>query len=409
MKFTYNTFISEIQLYRILLKFFKILGLAPFNVHLIPSAQNKKEQQFDINYTYSFEESAYDFILSVCLLFKIIYDFVHQHFENAYQHLYHIVNNFSLMMIITSYCLKQKLSAKIITNLTYLESELACKSWDYSFKITSVKKYCIAITIFFTINFIAIIVFHALWSANQTIETYVTLSSLFITEVCVIQYASVMIFLYQRFKTLNSSLLVLANNNNGFNYLGLWTNSIRNNITNQKLIFLRQAHRLLYNCLCDTTKFYSVPILFAVLSNFPILLLSVESLIRTKFTSEELFNMGLHVDFGIGLLIVFSLAPISVLCFFVTKIITEMKRTKDNVSKIITVRSSDGLFKDELEKFYIELLHANYNITACGFFKIDNSLLSLIFTGIIVYCFTVQQAHEKENEGFLLSSFISII
>lgn len=323
MKFTCNTFLPEIQLYRVLLKFFKILGLAPFNINLVPSIQNRKEQQFDINYTYSFEESAYDFILSVCLLFKIIYDFIHQHFENAYQHLYHLVNNFSLMMIITSYCLKQQLSAKIITNLTYLETELTCKSWDYSFKITSFKKYCIAITMFFTVNFIAIIVFHSWWNANQTIETYVTLSSLFITGLCVIQYASVMIYLYQRLKTLNSSLLVLANNKD--DYLDLWTNSIRNHITNQKLIFLRQAHRLLYNCLCDTNKFYSVPIFFAVLSNFPVLLLSVESLIRTKFISEELSIMVLHY-FGISLLIVFSLAPISVLCLFVTKIITEVSR-----------------------------------------------------------------------------------
>ncbi|XP_074107646.1 uncharacterized protein LOC141532918 [Cotesia typhae] len=86
-----------------------------------------------------------------------------------------------------------------------------------------------------------------------------------------------------------------------------------------------------------------------------------------------------------------------------------MKRTKNNVSKIITVRPSGGLFKDELEKFYIELLHANYNITACGFFKIDNSLLSLIFTGIVVYCFTVNFQVHEEIGGFFLSSFISII
>lgn len=312
----------RLQLYRFILKYYKILGLAPFDIHVTPSTQtDKPSQQFDINYTYSFEEAAYDFILSLCLFFKIIYNFLHQQTEQSYWHDYHLINNFNLMIIYFNYCFNQRLIAKIITNLTSLESELTEKSWDYSLKITCVKNYCVCLTTFFNINFIVIIISNIIFNTDNTVDLYFTISTLFLTGTFVFQYAFIMIHLYQRFKILNHSLLSLVNNQSSLDFI-FGTNCFRNEVTTRKLLFLRQAHRLLYEVNCDVTKFYSVPIFFAVLSFSPILVYSIRVLIAIEINNDIFVTINSYFD--TSLWIIFSLLPIFTLTFFVTKVITEV-------------------------------------------------------------------------------------
>ncbi|XP_034944093.1 putative gustatory receptor 28a [Chelonus insularis] len=155
-----------------------------------------------------------------------------------------------------------------------------------------------------------------------------------------------------------------------------------------RLIFLRQAHRTLYEITYSITEFYSWPILFAITGCCTRLILSLYYLIMVIMSVKAASVTRYILAFLWVIVFIFPIIPLT---GFVTRISTEIKRTGDVVNRIMNKYSTQIKIHYELEQFSIELLHRKLRFTACGLFSLDGGLVTSMTSTMITYMIILVQ------------------
>ncbi|XP_074097916.1 uncharacterized protein LOC141526735 [Cotesia typhae] len=148
-------------------------------------------------------------------------------------------------------------------------------------------------------------------------------------------------------------------------------------------------HRSIFDTIQMLSDFYSFPILLAIISSCLWMIMSVYIIILYNETKSYLHSYDLH---GIFIVFVDSLwplkdfFPILILTSYITKTITEMKRTEHVAQRIKLTFFRYPRINSQMEQFSMELSHRQYTcFTACNFFSIDSTLLIPIMSSTVTY------------------------
>ncbi|XP_046737144.1 putative gustatory receptor 28a [Diprion similis] len=181
---------------------------------------------------------------------------------------------------------------------------------------------------------------------------------------------------------------------------------------------LRSIHTMLYEISNDVANFFSFPILLCICHCFVTLVYCVYWTIIPLLGSNRVFLLA-HTckEFHFTLVILY---PVTLLVHKVTRTSDEAKQTglkvhklmvttaipeiKAEVTRIISFRNYK--FSFQLEEFSLRILHEELNFTACGFFRLDFTLLQSMLATLVTYLVILIQytgrskIDEKDEMGY---------
>ncbi|XP_014478671.1 PREDICTED: putative gustatory receptor 28b isoform X2 [Dinoponera quadriceps] len=143
------------------------------------------------------------------------------------------------------------------------------------------------------------------------------------------------------------------------------------NASVHQLLQLRDVHYNLCEVCQDVSNFYSTPIVFGIFFMFFSLVYNGYYLLSPLLLSDEVLEYIILADTIIWL--IFLTYPIMLLTTRITRILYEMGKTGNAIHKLLSC-TIGNVVKSELKQFSLQLLHRKIHFTASGYFSLDNTL-----------------------------------
>lgn len=260
-------FLSKLNVLGCIIIFFKIFGLAPFNVAI--SRKSDRGKQPSVFLVYSLKGNIYNIIISLFSSSLLIHSVRNYHKLEAHD----ILEKFVIMsvlfvapVIVLYYCLKQQELIKIINKLSKLESKLidqfnqsvSCNRMNMKYEI----KLFIAQILLMLIYGVTIYI------KFKDMNKLIIIFSGFIINVLLFQYALLINYINKRLTYTNellSSLIMLYNVENNYRDIIFITNTTQDDMIFKTIILVRELQRKLCEIFKSLAKFYSRPMLIGVL------------------------------------------------------------------------------------------------------------------------------------------------
>ncbi|XP_074105389.1 uncharacterized protein LOC141531451 [Cotesia typhae] len=317
-------------------KFFKVIGLAPYKLTILPSPQNKLNgQQFLGQTSYSLLGLIYNLVLPLTSIPTLYYWLpqVHKKTESsdtemqmeAWREFFFGVTSHGTFIIIVLFCIvKQRVFIKVINRLFQFEKELADTFYNTK-NLPSGKPILIFV---FSTHLSATVLnilteFFAELKYITALDTVLFIIPEFVIGNLVIQYALILIFLENRFKGLNKLLLSLVDTNCNESkcqrFFRIMSDSCNENVV-RLIRYIRDAQRNLYEISDDFSKCYSWPMLLSITYFAAGIIYSSYELFQNITKSET----NILVSINLALWVIKTMIPIVTLTCCVTKIINEV-------------------------------------------------------------------------------------
>ncbi|XP_057333905.1 putative gustatory receptor 28b [Microplitis mediator] len=400
-------FLSRINVLECIIIFFKIFGLAPFNVTISPKSDGGKQPSVFL--VYSLKGNIYNIILSLVSSYLLI------HYIRNFQKLEHyILDKWVIMgvlfvapVIILYYCLKQQELIKIINQLSKLESKLVEQFNQSVPRNRKNMKYEIKL---FTAQILFMIIYGVtVYMKFKKMSTLIIIFSGSIINILLFQYALLINYINKRLTYMNellSSLIMLYDVDNNYRDIIFITSTTQDDMIFRTIILVRELQRKLCEIFKSLSKFYSWPILIGVL-------LFCGRLIYFSFKfMESLFGTRIRFDI-ISLIkepanVLKEIFIIVILTHHMNQVTLEMRRTGEIIYKIMDRFSRHGGIQSELEQFSIEVLHRKIPNSVYGLFTIDGSLVTSIVRSTITYMVILVQCFDVFDPAIRTENFSSI-
>lgn len=245
--------------------FFKLFGLAPFTVTILPKSLNRKKSIVCLSF--SLTGNIYNFFLSLPSVFLLINLITNYHKISSKFVLEKWVAMSILWItpsIILYYCFKQREIIKIIEKLLELEYTLIDQ---FNQSVSQKQKNKYEIILCSTQIFLMIV--YAILFIVQTKDfgILIIICSGFIINNLILQYTLLINYISKRLIFTNELLLSLTTFyevDNNYRLIFV-SNSSQDEMILKSFILIREIQRSLYDIMKKSLKFYSCPILFAVM------------------------------------------------------------------------------------------------------------------------------------------------
>ncbi|KYN09746.1 Putative gustatory receptor 28b [Trachymyrmex cornetzi] len=375
--------------FRILIMFFKLIGLATF-AHRIVIYKKRTLYTFQ----YSKIGIVYNIVLSslliTCCYVSISFDlYHHMNLATCIYSLEFVLNALSSYVTLIRYCINQKSLVRIVNRLITIEHEID-RMYDlyhplrrqrvfYTMIIACILNICLLIFVIyfdiFVMGFVIVpiedlLVFHVSW--------------------LLIQYSLLVTVIQTYFTDVNRAIQSLTRiNTSDLRLQSLYQTRriVVNNSTVHQLLQLRDMHCHLCEIAEDVSSFYSLPVLFGIVYFFLSLICDAYSLLWTLLFFG-IFDFEYHIYHIVSIIVV--IYPIFLLTTRITRILIEMQKTGNIVHDLLKCAIGKEI-KTELKKFSLQLLHRKVQFTANGYFRLDNTFFhSLIGTVTTYFVILVQ-------------------
>lgn len=272
-KLIYNNKMTDIKVYLksnilwlyLAVIFFKLFGLAPFNINT--SITRKIIKQTHLCFIVSRLGVIYNIILSLSffLITFFLTSFYATHIRLDYlkvlfRTLIFAGRFIAIAIIALIYACQQWRVVAFANRLVAIESELIENLSDiYQHQSGKCRQILILVIYIMT---------HSINLITQLIKPNNTTGknnfAAFVLGLSIIQYSFLLIYLQKKISSLNKSLIILANLTNKFPVHSIQFFGIKHNIFISKIILIRKAQRILYEVSCEISEINSWPALLVI-------------------------------------------------------------------------------------------------------------------------------------------------
>ncbi|KAG5326775.1 GR28B protein, partial [Acromyrmex heyeri] len=385
--------------FRILIMFFKLIGLATFT-HRIVIYKKRTSYTFQ----YSKLGIVYNVVLSSLMIvsnYMCIPDILNDDYYEktkltvGIEILQTVLGALATCAIFISYCIDQKFLVQIANRLSIIEHEID-RLYDlyyplrrqrifYTTIIVCILKICLLILLLFTEN----LAFHTgpdSWLTDVLPTFHVGW--------LLIQYFLLVTVIQTDFADINRAIQSLTKiNAPDLRLQSLYQTRriVVNNSTVHQLLQLRDVHCHLCEISEDVSSFYSLPVLFAIIFFFLTLIETTDNIVHdflncaigkeTKAELKEFSLQLLHRKIQFTANGYFTLDN----TFF-----HSMEKTGNIVHDLLNCAVGKEI-KAELKKFSLQLLHRQIQFTANGYFTLDNTFLHSLTGTVVTYLIILVQ------------------
>ncbi|KAK0164949.1 hypothetical protein PV328_003512 [Microctonus aethiopoides] len=343
----------EIYLLRIIHLIFKLLGLAPSNVNILPLNRGKKQLN---QVTY------------------IDLPGQHDNFLKAIE----LIGNFGAMFILLFFNFNHKILLTIVNRIFLLEVELDKKLVKFK-QINNGKLWLIVPFIIQIFTFILIIIIAGLIDIDNIIQIIEQRLRIFIITSFIIQFDILIRYFRKIFSSLNKSLRSLVTHDTDSEHQIIIVASIPQTETMIRSIqLISKSQRTLCEIFQDLSNFYSWPMLLVNTYFCVIMIYSAYDLVLPL--TSPIPSPSTFIMIEKGLLAASYIIPVFILCLSLTTIMTE------------------------LEQFSLELLHRDMSFSPCGLFSVNNNFLVSITGTVITYVIILIQYDQSLAAVDILNS-----
>ncbi|XP_018317401.1 putative gustatory receptor 28a [Mycetomoellerius zeteki] len=395
-----NKIKSELQdlfwTFRILIMFFKLIGLVTF-AHRIVIYKKRTSYTFQ----YSKLGIVYNVVLSglmiasnyISIPFRLNLDYENKtNLTVGIEVLQTVLGALVICAILINYCVDQKRLVRIANRLITIEHEID-RLYDLyrplrrqrifcAMIIVCILKICLLILLLFT----EILAFH-----TGPISWLTDILPTFHVGWLLIQYFLLVTVIQTNFADVNRAIQSLTRINTPDLQLQSLYQTRRivvNNSTVHQLLQLRNIHCHLCEISEDVSSFYSLPVLFGIIFLFLTLIYNSYYLLSPLLMTDDILEYETFSNTIVW--IIFLIYPISLLTNRITRILIEMEKTANIVHDLLNCAIGKET-KAELKKFSLQLLHRKIKFTANGYFTLDNTFLHSLIGTVVTYLVILMQ------------------
>ncbi|CAD6208224.1 GSCOCT00013807001.3-RA-CDS [Cotesia congregata] len=358
--------------------FFKIFGLAPFEVVFSKSVPQ-------IFLRSSTQNRIYTFLLSipcVALLVRIVMNFSTITPKLVLRKLVTINLSWISTVILWYYCFNHQKIIRILNDLLDLEQDLV-NQFNRSVSRRESRNYEIASFISEVVLMILQVIpfiFEAVASDDWWAVVMVT--SGFIINIFMLQHTILVHFINKRLNFTNELLLSLIKNDNCSDLIFV-KSATHNELILRTIILLKQHQRKLLVIFKDLSDFFEWPILLTIIIFcIRLILYSYKFAKRVIFFSHKIPLISFICE---PATMVKEIFIIVIFTNQMTQITSETKKTGEVIFEVMDAYSTHGGIQSQLKQFSIEVLHRKIPDSIFGLFKINGGLVTAITASVITY------------------------
>ncbi|KAL6443176.1 hypothetical protein ACFW04_002841 [Cataglyphis niger] len=390
MKIRSESHKNSLWMFRVLIIFFKLIGLATFTYRIDTS---KKKT------LYTFQYSEFGIVYNTVLISLMVASNylsipyrINLQYENktnltvGIELVQTILGTLVICMILLFYCIDQKSLVRIINRLTDVEHEIDHLYHLYNplrrqrvlctMIIACIMNICLLIVLLVT-EFLA---FH-----STPISWLSDILPAFHVGWMIIQYFLLVTIIQAGFADVNRAIENLSRVSTPDLRSQSFCQTRRiivSNSTVRQLLQLRDVHCHLCEISGNVSDFYSLPILFGVIFLFLSLIYNGYYLLSPLLMSDEVLQYEIFSNTVFWL--IYLIYPISLLTNRITRISNEMEKTGNIVHNILSCAIGKEA-KSELKQFSLQILHRKIRFTANGYFTLDNSFIYSLIGTVVTY------------------------
>ncbi|KYN09745.1 Putative gustatory receptor 28b [Trachymyrmex cornetzi] len=376
--------------FRILIMFFKLIGLATF-AHRIVIYKKRTLYTFQ----YSKIGIVYNIVLS-SLIVTCYYIFISYVLSDDYynetnltvgiEFLRFVLGALSSCVTLISYCINQKPLVRIVNRLITIEHEID-RMYDLYYPLRRQRVFYTMI-IACILNICLLILVLYIDTLQMGLDVWLMEDLLtFHVSWLLMQYSLLVTVIQTDFADVNRAIQSLTRiNTPDLRLQSLYQTRriVVYNSTFHQLLQLRDVHCHLCEISEDVSSFYSLPVVYGIVYFFLTLICGGYNILFPLLT--EIFDYVYFID-GI-VWIIFVIYPIFLLTDRITRILIEMKKTGNIVHDLLKCAIGKET-KTELKKFSLQLLQLKIQFTANGYFTLDNtffySLIGTVVTYLVIF------------------------
>ncbi|XP_032689563.1 putative gustatory receptor 28b isoform X2 [Odontomachus brunneus] len=360
---------NSLWAFRMLLIFFKIIGLATFSHCVV--AQKKRSPQTSCTFQYSELGIVYNAVL-VSLMIASNYLSIPYRINMEYPNKTNmsvgieifqtLLGSMAICAILLSYCFGERSLVRIANRLMDVEHELNRQYRLYP-SLRRERVLC----------FLAIICI-----LEDVLPT-------FHVGFFMIQYSLLVTVIQADFVDVNQAIQGISRVSTPDSRpqsLYQTRRIIVSNSSVHQLLQLRDVHCHLCEVSQDVSDFYSVPIVCGISFMFFSLVYNAYYLLSPFLLSSEILEVAVLTDTIIWL--IFLIYPIILLTTRITRILREVEKTGSAIHKLLSC-TIGNMMKSELKQFSLQLLHRKIHFTASGYFTLDNTFFHSMMGATTTY------------------------
>ncbi|XP_070164526.1 putative gustatory receptor 28a [Polyergus mexicanus] len=390
MKIRSKSHKNSFWMLRVLIIFFKLIGLATFT-HRIDTSKNRT--------LYTFQYSEYGIIYNTVLISLMVASNylsipyrINLKYENktnltvAIELVQTIFGTIVICTILLFYCIDQKFFVRIINRLTDVEHEIDRLYRLYNplrrqrvlctLIIVCILNICLLIVLLIT----EVLAFH-----SSPISWLSDVLPTFYVGWMIIQYFMLVTIIQVDFADVNRAIenlsRVCSPDFRPQSFCQTRRIIVSNSIVRQ-LLQLQDVHCHLCEISGNVSDFYSLPILFGVTFLFLSLIYNGYYLFSPLLMSDEVLKYEIFSNTVFWL--IYLIYPLFIFTNRITKILNEMEKTGNIVHNILSCAIGKEA-KSELKQFSLQILHRKIRFTANGYFTLDNSFLYSLIGTVVTY------------------------
>ncbi|XP_012055797.1 PREDICTED: putative gustatory receptor 28b [Atta cephalotes] len=381
--------------FRILIVFFKLIGLATFAHQIVIY-----EKRMSYTFQYSKLGIVYNIVLSSLMIasnymsipLRLNWNYkIKTNLSVCIAVLQTVLGALMICVTLISYCINQKSLVRIANRLITIEHEID-RLYDLYYPLQRQRIfYTIIIVCILKICLLILLLFTEIFTIHTGPVSWLTdVLPTFHVGWLLIQYFLLVTVIQTYFADVNRAIQSLIRINiSDLQLQSLYrTRIIVNNSTIHQLLQLRDVHCHLCKISEDASSFYSLPLLFGIVFFFLTLIYNGYYFLSFLLT-DDILNYSYNI-IDVIVWIIFLIYPISLLTSRITRILIEMKKTGNIVHDLLNCAIGKEI-KAELKKFSLQLLHRKIQFTANGYFMLDNTFLHSLIGTVVTYLVILMQ------------------
>ncbi|EGI69738.1 hypothetical protein G5I_01645 [Acromyrmex echinatior] len=326
--------------FRILIMFFKFIGLATFAYRIVI---HKKRTSYI--FQYSKLGIVYNVVLSSLMIasnyisipLRLTWEYkIKTNLTIVIAVLQTVLGTLAICVILISYCIKQKSLVQIANRLITIEHEID-RLYDLYHPLRRQRTFCTMIIIcILKICLLMLLLFNDNLALGSTLVSWLTdIVPTFYVGWLLIQYFLLVMVIQTDFVDVNRAIQNLTRINTPDRLQSLYQTRrmIVNNSTVHQLLQLRDVHCRLCEISKDMSNFYSLPVLFGIVFLFLTLIYNGYFLFWILLITDDIIEYETLSNTIIW--IIFLIYPIFLLTNKITKILIEMKKTSNIVHDLL--------------------------------------------------------------------------
>ncbi|XP_011875522.1 PREDICTED: putative gustatory receptor 28a [Vollenhovia emeryi] len=375
---------------RILIMFFKFLGLAAFAHHIIT-----RKKRLTNTFQYSQLGIVYNVVLCSLLIastYLSIPYILHLDYENksnlttGIEILQGILGTIVMCAILLSFCIDQKSLVRIANRLVDIEHEMDRLYHLYRpLRRQRIFHALIIVCVLKIFLLISLVSTEHLAFDTGPVSWMSDIMPTFHVGWLLMQYYLLVSIIQADFVDVNQAIESLTSASTPDHQpqsLNQTRRVVVGNSTVHQLLQLQNVHCHLCEISEDVSEFYSLPVLFGFAFLFLTLIYNGYYLLSPLLMTDEILEYVVLSNTIIWL--IFLIYPISLLTNRITRFLNEVSKTGSVVHSLLSCTIGKET-KSELKQFSLQLLHRKLEFTANGYFALDNSFFHSLIGTVATY------------------------